>query len=93
MRSSAFPLSAVEMWVQASDVEVKGQSGWTRLHDPAGVILVARNGVITTALRAEYEKTYSPHLIACESCGFEYSAQEHGLTCPYCDHYKEIKRE
>lgn len=46
-RSGAFPVSDDELWTQGSDVTVKGRSGRTRLHDAAGIILVARNGVVT----------------------------------------------
>lgn len=93
LRSGAYELSTKEMWRQGSFVDVEGQSGRTRMHDKAGVILVARNGVITTALRAEHESTYSPHLTTCDSCGYEYCTKEHGLTCPYCGFHKEINIE
>lgn len=93
LRSGGYELSTEELWRQGSYVDVEGKSGRTRLHDPAGVILVARNGIITTALRAEYEKTYSPNLTTCSSCGYQYCTKEHGLTCPYCGYHKEIKIE
>lgn len=93
LRSGGSELSTKELWRQGSFVDVEGQSGRTRMHDPAGVILVARNGVITTALRAEYESTYSPHLTTCDSCGYEYCTKEHGLTCPYCGYHKEVNIE
>lgn len=90
LRSGGCELSTKEVWRQGSFVDVEGQSGQTRMHDPTGIILVARDGVITTALRAEYESTYSPYLTTCDSCDYEYCTDEHGLTCPYCGYHKEI---
>ncbi|KAB1196906.1 MULTISPECIES: hypothetical protein [Haloferax] len=92
-RGKEFFLPPSEIWRQGSDYWVKGRGGRTRFHGPTNSILVARGGVVTTVLNAEYEKIYSPHSITCEKCGYEYCSKEHGLTCPYCDHYKEIKKE
>lgn len=58
-----------------------------RLHEPSGIILLARNNALTTVLFADAIKLEDDHLVECPQCEqrYEKTADMNDGGCPWCD--------
>lgn len=83
-RSKTIELRLKEAWRQGYYVGCDEYNGQARLHSPGGVVLIEKDGVITTVLETATISYNADHLVECRECDNEYKPDPNDRTCPWC---------
>lgn len=92
-RSATFELHVAEAWRQGYYVGCDEYNGQARLHSPGEVVLIEKDGVITTVLETTNISYNADHLVECRECEYEYKPDSGNRTCPWCTNgQREVAR-
>ncbi len=63
-----------------------------RVHPPMDLLMICKNGVITTVIYASETRVQAPGKVQCQGCGHPHEPLRTDETCPWCGSTVEAGR-